>query len=98
MYTPKTIDEEAEELAQRFVEEIKSSAGIDFTPHLAKIQEDIADYVFNGNWDHTIDVEDDNFPNIRVIEENEYDQSMDDDEKPSWDDVIDLGGHYIWLE
>lgn len=92
-----TIEEESKVLASTFIEKILKVKGIDFTPHYDKISKDIEDYVFNGNWDHTIDVEDSNFPNIRVIEENEYDQHMDEDDSdtPAWDDIIDVGGYYL---
>jgi hypothetical protein len=35
--------------------------------------------LFQGNWDSTTDFED-GTPNLRIIQEDEYDQSMDEDE------------------
>lgn len=96
-YKPKSIDEEAQELAKTFIEHFKKQ--FDFTPHSAKISEEIADYVFNGNWDHTIDVDVEGVPCIRVIQEDEYDQHMDEDDEdaPSHDDVDYVGGYYVML-
>lgn len=96
-YQGKTSAEEARELAQQFVEHFKPK--FDFTPHINKIAEEINDYVFNGNWDHTIDVEVDGVPWIRVIQEDEYDQHMDEDDEdtPSYDDVSYVGGYYVLL-
>ena len=95
-----SIEEEAKEVAQRFIDTIKDAKDIDFQPHFDIIAQHIKDYVFNGMWDTTIDVEDPHFPDIRVIEETEYDQHMDEDDEntPSWDDVIECGGHYLVLE
>jgi len=96
-YQGKTSAEEAKELAQQFVEHFKNQ--FDFTPHIDKIAEDIDNYVYDGNWDHTIDVEVDGVPCIRVIEENEYDQHMDEDDEdtPKWDDISYVGGYYVLL-
>lgn len=95
-----TTAEESKILAQAFIDEIKRSKGIDFQPHFDTIASDIENYVYNGNWDHTIDVDDANFPDIRVIEENEYDQHMDEDDEdtPSWDDLLQVGSYYLLVE
>lgn len=95
-----TTAEESKILAQRMVDIIKSAKGIDFQPHVGAIASDIENYVYNGNWDHTIDVEDSNFPDIRVIEENEYDQHMDEDDEdtPSWDDLLQVDSYYLLVE
>ena len=96
-YQGKTIAEESIDLAQTFVDHFKDK--FDFSPHLNAIAEDIEKYVFNGNWDHTIDVEVDGVPWIRVIQEDEYDQHMDEDDEdtPSGDDVDYVDGYYVML-
>lgn len=96
-YVRKTAKEEALDLAHEFVEHFKDK--FDFTPHIDKIAEDINDYVYNGNWDHTIDIEVDGVPCIRVIQEDEYDQHMDEDDEdtPSYDEVDYVGGYYVML-
>jgi hypothetical protein len=96
-FQSKTIAEESMELAQTFVDHFKEK--FDFQPHIDTIAADIENYVFNGNWDHTIDVEVDGAPRIRVIEENEYDQHMDEDDEdtPKWDDIEYVGGYYVLL-
>ncbi|EBS4516504.1 hypothetical protein DQT32_03640 [Salmonella enterica subsp. enterica serovar Braenderup] len=96
-YVRKTAKEEAMDLAQEFVEHFKDK--FNFAPHVDKIAEDINDYVYNGNWDHTIDVEVNGVPCIRVIQEDEYDQHMDEDDEdtPSYDEVDYVGGYYVML-
>ena len=95
-----TVAEESKILAQRMIDVIKSAKGIDFQPHFDTIAGDIENYVFDGNWNHTIDVEDSNFPDIRVIQEDEYDQYMDEDDEdtPSWDDLLQVDSYYLLVE
>ncbi len=92
-----TIAEESKILAQSIIDAIKSSKGIDFQPHFNEIASDIENYVYNGTWDHTIVVDDMNLPFIRIIEENEYDQHMDNEDCPQLDELLQVGSHYLYV-
>ena len=90
-----TITEEAQELANELIDSIMKIKQIDYTAHKDVIVHDIKEYVFNGNWDHTIDI--DGMQNIRMVHEDEYEQHMDEDEQsPTAFNPIRLG-YYIDL-
>lgn len=97
MYLNKSITEKSMEFAQYLVEHFKDK--FDFTPHIDAIAEDIENYMFNGSWDHTIDVDVEGVPCIRAIHEDEYEQHMDEDDEdtPKWDDVSLVDGYYVIL-
>jgi len=56
---------------------------------------------FNGNWDSHFnpDEYDSDLTGFRVIQEDEYDQHMDEDEdKPSWESMVaDVPNGYLWM-
>lgn len=69
-------------------------------PLWANARNEIADLfendLWNGNWDSYLEV--DGLPTVRFIQEDEFDQSMDDDDKPSEDNYHDfVEGHYIYI-
>jgi hypothetical protein len=72
--------------------------GHDYSAHRDRIALELFENgVWDGNYDSTIEFED-GLPALRLIQEDEYDQSMDEDEKPDWDDQIDLTrGGYLFL-
>lgn len=54
-------------------------------------------YLYNGVWDMETNFENDLLPDLRIIQEDEYDQSMDEDEKPDWDSMLaEIRGYYIF--
>lgn len=56
---------------------------------------------FSGNWDAYFNPEDydSDLPGFRVIQEDEYDQHMDDDEdRPDADDAITVPNGYLWVD
>lgn len=69
----------------------------------SKYRNEIADLwdgdygLWNGNDDCTTDLGDPNLQDIKLIQEDHYDQHMDDDEKPSWDDMICSVGDYVFF-
>jgi len=50
-----------------------------------------------GNDECTTDLEDDNLRDLRLIQEDHYDQHMDEDEKPAWGDMICYAGDYVFF-
>lgn len=83
--------------ADQVIEGIKRSGGPDYTPFREQIADVFWNTLFDGNWDaqaHFGEVS--RVPDLRFIQEDEYDQHMDDDEKPAEADEIGLlAGHYV---
>ena len=73
----------------------------DHRAHLEKIaQELFEDGLLQGNWDPTITFDDNKLAQIRCINEDEYEQYMDenDEDTPSWNSRVcrcEFG--YIWV-
>lgn len=86
---------EAVKLADRLIAAIKAENGTDYTPVRDELIAMFDDDLLNGNWDTTSDFGG-ALPDLRIIEENEYDQSMDEDEKPDWDSMIVNIGYYVF--
>jgi hypothetical protein len=68
--------------------------GLDYTHKRDDIAQLFEEYLYNGNWDCTTDFED-GTPDLRLIQEDEYDQHMDDDLKP--EPIVYAAGHYVML-
>ena len=89
---------EAIQFAQELIDKIKNH-GRDYSKYNKEIAEKIDKYVFNGNWDVSFNFND--MPGFRLIQEDEYDQHMDDGDedgypRPDYDFYLD--GHYVILE
>lgn len=71
--------------------------GFDYTDGREEIARCFDEGIFNGNWDYTTEFED--LRDLRLIQEDEYDQSMDEDpDRPDEDDVIaEAGGVYVFF-
>lgn len=79
--------------------QLAKNAGKDYSAAREVIAQHFDDIVFNGNYDTYLDLEGFGLPTMRIMQEDEYDQSMPEDEKPDWDDInFDAGGYYIILE
>lgn len=86
--------------AQELVDELLTK-GFDYSKHLNTIAEQLFDRgIFNGNWDSSTDLGDPELRDLRAIQEDEYDQHMDDDEKPDFDEQICFSAQasaYVWF-
>ena len=104
--TPMAPEEEPLEESLRNADEIietlaKAGHG-DYSGLRREIALDIYDNGhFNGNWDSHFNPEDygSDLTGFRVIQEDEYDQHMDEDEdKPSWESMVaDVPNGYLWM-
>jgi len=59
----------------------------------------VSEEFYNGNWDLLFESTNPAVDPLRLIQEDEYDQSMSDDERPS--EAMSLGyaaGHYIFRD
>lgn len=90
--------QEALDAADEVLEALKAK-GIDLSEHREQIAKELFDDgLLEGNWDCTTEV---GSHTIRAIQEDEYDQHMDDvEDKPEFDDqlvyVVTVPA-YIWL-
>ena len=67
-----------------------------YASKVAAIQKLYDDGIYKGNWDVCTEF-DDGTPNLRFIEDNEYDQHRTDD-MPDWDDIIaEVMSCYVFL-
>jgi hypothetical protein len=88
-------------IADQIIRALKESSGIDYSFGREQIADTINEDIWNGNWDATVEFLPEHgnpaMRDLRIIEENEYDQSMSDDEKPDWDDMIcECGAGYVF--
>ena len=92
----KTMDEQCLDAADEIIE-LMGKEGHDYSPHRQQIADELyRDGVWNGNWDSITEFGDD-LPDLRLIQEDEYDQSMDEDEKPDFDSQIaQVSGGYLF--
>ncbi len=91
-----------EESGQAADEVLKSlaKAGYDYSAHRDAIIEAFDEDILNGNNDSRVRCP--GMKTILIIQEDHYDQHMDDDEdKPLWEDMVASVSHvpsYFWLE
>lgn len=90
--------------ADEIIEILNTTGNGDYSAFRNQIALDIYDNGhWNGNWDVCFDPsaydEDSTLYGFRVIQEDEYDQHMDEDpDKPEWDDMIaDVPNGYLWM-
>jgi hypothetical protein len=88
--------EEASVNADKLIENLKT-LGFDYSPHRTQLANDIWwEGMWVGNWDITVVIE--GLPSIRCIQEDEYDQHMDEGEdKPTWEDMLFSDPEYTWF-
>jgi hypothetical protein len=91
---------EALENAEELIQILKIQYNLDYSSH----KEYIAEQIWNsghwlGHWSVLV-IFPDGLPSLKAIQEDEYDQHMDDGEdRPSWDKMIDsVGSAYLWFD
>lgn len=102
------MDEQASEEELRYADDIiktLADAGHgDYSAFREQIALDIyGNGHFSGNWDANFNPDENDaestLTGFRVIQEDEYDQHMDEDpDKPTWDDMVaDVPNGYLWM-
>lgn len=78
-----TRDEQEDQETQTLIDELRQKLGIDFSAGKDELKS-LVHSQGDGNWDNSTDFDPSlNLRDIRVIQEDEYDQSMDeDDDRP----------------
>jgi hypothetical protein len=93
------IREASEQEATRVIETLEKAgyAHIEgLRKNFAQLVEVFEEDLFQGNWDSTTDFED-GTPNLRIIQEDEFDQSMDEDEVEELEGrQLGYSGYYIF--
>lgn len=90
---------ESYDSADAVINKILTFTGKDYTAGREELARLFDEELFNGNWDSSTDFGDAALPDLRLIQEDEYDQSMDnDDSRPDEDDQICYAaGHYVFF-
>jgi hypothetical protein len=85
--------------ADEVIEDLKS-LGFDYSQGREEIARVFDEDLWNGNWDSSTDFEMDYQPNmrdLRFIQEDEYEQHMEDDEDKPTNDLCYSAGHYVFF-
>lgn len=92
-----TPSQDALNSADEIIEELELAGHTGYQVYRDRIARELYDEgLWQGNWDTSIHFDD--LQDLRLIEENEYDQSMDEDEKPEWEDMISqVRGGYLFF-
>lgn len=90
--------EQAYESADEVISDLKS-LGFDYTNGREEIARTFDEDLWNGNWDSSTDFGlSPALKDLRFIQEDEYDQSMDEDEKPDEEEYLTYSsGHYVFF-
>lgn len=100
-HMPNTMIRERDASALRDADEIIQALLAQGHGDYSHHRDEIADLwdgeygLWQGNDDATTDFDD--LPNLLLIQEDHYDQHMDEDEKPAWDDMIVSCGDYVFF-
>lgn len=85
-------NEEAIRYATMVVNSLKAT-GRDYSVVLTQIALFFENYLWRGNYDGVLNFEDSTVKSLHFIQEDEYDQHIDDDEKPTYHAFT--ADHYI---
>jgi hypothetical protein len=94
-----SFDNQAIVDADRVIAALQSQGHGDYSRYRKEIA-DLweGDYgLWEGNDECSTDLNDPVLKDLRCIQEDHYDQHMDDDDKPDWDDMICYAGDYIFF-
>lgn len=93
---PQELSEDAISTANQVIKDLLEAGHGDYTAQREDIARVMDDDIWNGNWDATLEGTDGR-ADLRFIQEDEYDQSMDEDDKPEWDAMLASGsGFYVF--
>jgi hypothetical protein len=94
-----SYEEQVAESADTAIASLLASGCGDYTPHRAALIETFK-LLEEGNWDCTTDIDQDGagaLPDLRFIQEDEYDQHMDDGDKEELgEEIAFTNGHYVF--
>lgn len=74
------------------------AVGLDYSLYREQIAQVYDEGIFEGNADCETEINVEGVRELRFIQEDEYDQHMDEDEeKPDWEDMLCDGYAYVWF-
>lgn len=92
---------EAYDAADEIIDELKVQRGLDYTAGREIIAREVSEGLLEGNWDIIIDLSELGLQDLRLINESEYEQHMDEDESRPVDGTttayIAVVTAYLWL-
>lgn len=89
-----TYSTQAYKAADEVIEDLKS-LGFHYENGREEIARVFDESLWNGNWDSSTEFE--SLRDLRFIQEDEFDQSMDEDDKPGEDYLSYSSGHYVFF-
>jgi hypothetical protein len=83
--------------ADQIISDVKAANGVDYSSKREEIANLFNDELYDGNYSATTDFGGD-LPDLYLIQEDEYDQTMEEDEdRPDFDSQITYSaGHYVF--
>lgn len=83
--------------ADEIIKDVLQKTGIDYAPGRDEIARMFVEYIWNGESEITTDFAPElGLRNLKLIQEDHYDQHMDEDEKPKWKDMLTFSSVYVW--
>lgn len=92
-----SISDDALKSADHVIKKLIEAGAPDYSSKRQEIADLFDNHLWQGNWDCQTDFEDD-MQNLRFIQEDEFDQSMDDESKDGMKEICFSEGHYIFYE
>ncbi len=92
-----TIANEAGVFAKDIIDLMLQAHGQDYSAQKAFIETWVEENMWRGTWDLTIEFETGGHRDLRLIQEDEYDQHMDEDEDRPEHDIGYIDGYYVFF-
>lgn len=90
-----TYSKDAYSHADDIINSLNKNVGRDYSSGREEIARLFDEVLWHGNWDASTDF-DGSLDDLRFIQEDEYDQHMDEDEDKPEDYLVYAGGHYVF--
>jgi len=93
---PQEISDEAYRTADQVIKDLIEAGHPSYESERQAIAQLFDEQLWNGNWEADLETSSD-LPDLKFIQEDEYDQSMSDEDKPEWETMLAFTqGHYIF--
>lgn len=91
------IKEAARIFADALIQHMHKAHGMDYSSQRQFIEDWAAEDMWNGDWDVTINFDEGGPRDLRFIQEDEYEQHMDEDEDRPENDIGYVDGYYVFF-
>jgi hypothetical protein len=83
--------------ADTVISKVLVANGVDYYSYRREIADLFDTRLYQDSWCASTDFGDEGLPNLYFIQEDEYDQSLSEEEKPDWDTMICYAcGYYVF--